>query len=56
MQLKNGKRQVTFYCDKSIIDRFQSLYPSCLTLFLSRVLEAVLTDRQLFNKIFFKEF
>lgn len=50
---KTEKKQVSFYCPKDSIERFQKLYPHCLTLFLSRSVQLALSDRALFEKIFF---
>lgn len=46
-------KQITCYVDKDILERFKSLYPQCLTLFVRRAIAACLNDRQLFEKIFF---
>lgn len=50
-----NKRQASFYAESSDLDKFQELFPNCFTLFMQRVLKAVLRDRELFNKIFWSE-
>ena len=46
-------KQITAYVDEDILNRFKSLYPQCLTLFIRRAISACVKDRQLFERIFF---
>ena len=46
---------LSFRIDKSIRDKFQKLYPYCLSQFLRKAITLAIRDKELFNKIYFTE-
>lgn len=48
-----SKRQVTFYVDSDIFDRFRKLYPNIASVFFRRVVLRCIRDKDFFQDVFF---
>lgn len=50
-----SKKQVTAWLPVEIVEKFQQLYPYCLTNFIKRCIIKSLNNKQFFNSVFFDE-
>lgn len=53
MLKNNCNKNISFRLPEDLRDKFQRLYPGCLSLFLRRAIELAIKDKSLFDKIFF---
>lgn len=51
--MPKGKRQLHPYIDIDVGDRFNRLYPECISKYCERAVRAALQNRALFDTIFF---
>lgn len=49
------KKQVTAWLPFEIVEKFQKLYPYCLTIFVKRCIIKSLSNKDFFNFVFFDE-
>lgn len=48
-----NKRQFHLFCDSEFLDKFQRIYPNCLTRFLIRCIVKALSDKSFFTSVYF---
>lgn len=48
-----NKRQFHLFCDSEFLDKFQRIYPNCLTRFLVRCIVKALSDKSFFSSVYF---
>ena len=50
-----SKKQVISWLTVEIVERFQQLYPYCLTTFIKGCIIKAINNKQFFNSVFFGE-
>lgn len=53
--MPNAKNKRPVNVDKSIVERFEYLYPRLKEIFLNRCLDLAINDTKFFNEVFFNK-